>query len=277
MTRFKVCLSMICLAACLNSYAESENGNASSHSEQAEWGYGVENGPVAWGQLSPEYALCAVGMHQSPIDLVNPTSAALPAIAFNYQPTALRIQNNGHTIVVASSPENSIEVDNGHTIVVASSPENSIEVDSTRYELLQFHFHAPSEHTVAGQSFAMEMHLVHQNEDGALAVIGVLIERGGEHTAFNSLWAHLPSTPGAVQQIEQVAIDAGALLPSARSYYRYDGSLTTPPCSEGVQWFVLTTPIELSEAQIATFAAIVHGNNRPVQPLNGRQLLVDVQ
>ena len=259
MTRFKVCLGMICLAACMNSYAESENGNASSHPEQAEWGYGVENGPTAWGQLSPEYALCAVGMHQSPIDLVNPTAAALPAIAFNYQPTALRIQNNGHTIVVASSQE------------------NSIEVDSTRYELLQFHFHAPSEHTVAGQSFAMEMHLVHQNEDGALAVIGVLIERGGEHAAFNSLWAHLPSTPGAAQQIEQVAIDAGALLPSARAYYRYDGSLTTPPCSEGVQWFVLTTPIALSEAQIDAFAAIVHGNNRPVQPLNGRQLLVDVQ
>ena len=257
MTRFKVFIGMICLAACMNSYAESGNGNASSHPEQAEWGYGVENGPAVWGQLSPEYALCAVGTHQSPIDLVNPTSAALPAIAFNYQPTALRIQNNGHTIVVASLPE------------------NWIEVDSTRYELLQFHFHAPSEHTVAGQSFAMEMHLVHQNKDGALAVIGVLIERGKEHAAFNPLWAHLPSTPGAVQQIEQVAVDAGDLLPSARSYYRYDGSLTTPPCSEGVQWFVLTTPIALSEAQVAAFAAIVHGNNRPVQPLNGRQLLAD--
>ena len=255
MTRFKVCLSMICLAACMNSYAESGNGNP----DQAEWGYGVEHGPAVWGQLSPEYALCAVGMHQSPIDLVNPTSAALPAIAFNYQPTALRIQNNGHTVVVASSKE------------------NWIEVDSTRYELLQFHFHAPSEHTVAGQSFAMEMHLVHQDKDGALAVIGVLMERGKAHAAFNSLWAHLPNTPGAVQQIEQVAVDAGALLPSARAYYRYDGSLTTPPCSEGVQWFVLTTPIELSQAQLAAFAAIVHGNNRPVQPLNGRQLLVDVQ
>lgn len=258
MTRFKVCLSMICLAACMNSYAESGNGNASSHSEQAEWGYGVENGPAVWGQLSPEYALCAVGTHQSPIDLVNPTSAELPAIAFNYQPTALRIQNNGHTVVVASSKE------------------NWIEVDSTRYELLQFHFHAPSEHTVAGQSFAMEMHLVHQNKDGALAVIGVLMERGKDHAAFNSLWAHLPSTLGAEQQVEQVAVDADSLLPSARSYYRYDGSLTTPPCSEGVKWFVLTTPIELSESQIDAFAAIVHANNRPVQPLNGRQLLVNV-
>ena len=258
MNRFNVCIGAIffAIASCVNSYAES--CHAPSHSDQAEWGYGVENGPAVWGKLSPEYALCAVGTHQSPIDLVNPTSAALPAIAFNYQPTTLHIHNNGHTIEVASSAE------------------NWIEVDSTRYELLQFHFHAPSEHTVAGQPFAMEMHIVHQSEDGTLAVIGVLIGRGSEHAAFNSLWAHLPSTPSAEQHIEQVSVDAGDLLPSARSSYRYDGSLTTPPCSEGVKWFVLTTPIELSEAQIAAFTAIVNGNNRPVQPLNERQLLVDV-
>ena len=258
MNRFNVCIGVIfiAIASCINSYAESEN--APSHPDQAEWGYGVENGPAVWGQLSPEYALCTEGTHQSPIDLVNPTSAALPAIAFNYQPAALHIRNNGHTIEVAF-PKG-----------------NWIEVDSTRYELLQFHFHAPSEHTVAGQPFAMEMHLVHQSKDGTLAVIGVLIERGSEHAAFNPLWAHLPGTPGAEQHIEQVSVDAGDLLPSARSSYRYDGSLTTPPCSEGVKWFVLTTPIELSEAQIASFTAIVHGNNRPVQPLNGRQLLVDV-
>lgn len=258
MNRFNACIGaiFIAIASCMNSYAES--GNTSSHPDQIEWGYGTENGPAVWGQLSPEYALCAAGTHQSPIDLVNPTSAALPAIAFNYQPAALNIRNNGHTIEVAF-PKG-----------------NWIEVDSTRYELLQFHFHAPSEHTVAGQPFAMEMHLVHQSEDGALAVVGVLIERGKDHIAFNPLWAYLPSTLGAAQQIEQIAIDAGDLLPSARASYRYDGSLTTPPCSEGVKWFVLTTPIELSEAQIATFAAIIHGNNRPVQPLNGRQLLVDV-
>ena len=258
MNRFNVCIGVIfiAIASCINGYAESEN--APSHPDQAEWGYGVENGPAVWGQLSPEYALCAEGTHQSPINLVNPTSAALPAIALNYQPTVLHIRNNGHTIAVASSAE------------------NWIEVDTTRYELLQFHFHAPSEHTVAGQPFAMEMHLVHQSKDSTLAVIGVLIERGSEHAAFNPLWTYLPSTPGAEQHIEQVSVDAGDLLPSARSSYRYDGSLTTPSCSEGVKWFVLTTPIELSEAQIASFTAIVHGNNRPVQPLNGRKLLVDV-
>ena len=164
MNRFKVCIGMIGLACCANSYAES--GNAPSHLVRAEWGYSAENGPAVWAQLSSEYALCAEGTQQSPIDLVNPTSAVLPAIAFNYQPTPLHIHNNGHTVVVASVQE------------------NWIEVDSTRYELLQFHFHAPSEHTVAGQSFAMEMHLVHQSNDGVLAVIGVLIERGKEHAAF---------------------------------------------------------------------------------------------
>ena len=122
----------------------------------------------------------------------------------------------------------------------------------------------------------MEMHLVHKSKNNTLAVIGVLIERGSNHVAFDSLLAHLPNTPGEVQRIEHVTINADDLLPSARRAYRYDGSLTTPPCSEGVKWFVLTTPIELSKVQIATFTAIVHNNNRPVQPLNGRKLLVDV-
>ncbi len=228
-----------------------------SHSEKVEWGYGAENGPDVWDQLSPEYILCAAGTRQSPIDLVNPTPAQLPAIVFNYRPTALNIRHNGHAIEVASTAE------------------NWIAVDDTRYELLQFHFHAPSEHTLAGKPFAMEMHLVHKSTDGTLAVLGVLIERGSDHAAFNALWAHLPSTPGEVRRIEHVAINPCDLLPSARRTYRYDGSLTTPPCEEGVKWFVLTTPIELSEAQIAAFTAIVHGNNRPLQPLNGRKLLVD--
>ena len=256
MSEFKIVLGLCMIGLCMNSYAESNN--APAHPEQAEWGYGAENGPDVWGQLSPEYVLCAEGSRQSPIDLVNATSAKLPAIVFNYQPTSLNIRNNGHTIEVASTAE------------------NWIEVDSTRYELLQFHFHAPSEHAIAGELLAMEMHLVHQSKDGTLAVLGVLIERGSDHAAFKTLWAHLPSAPDEGQRIEQVTINADDLLPSVRTAYRYDGSLTTPPCSEGVKWFVLTTPIELSEAQIAAFTAIVHNNNRPVQPLNERELLVDI-
>ena len=239
----------------MSSHANSKN--SPPRTENVEWGYEAGNGPDVWGRLSPEFLLCAEGILQSPIDLANPKEAKLPAVVFNYRPTALEIRNNGHTIEVASSSE------------------NWIEAGDARYELLQFHFHAPGEHTVAGKSFDIEMHLVHQDGNGTLAVIGVLIEQGDENAAFEPLWAHLPETAGAAQHHGNVTINAEDLLPASRHTYRYDGSLTTPPCSEGVRWFVLTTPVELSAAQIAQFRSIFHGNNRPVQPLGERELLVD--
>ena len=237
--------------------------NVTSDVHKVEWGYEAENGPNVWGKLNSGYSLCAVGMHQSPIDLVNPTPTELPAITFNYQPTTLDIRHNGHTIEVGYPAE--------------PDAGSWIEVDGTRYQLLQFHFHTPSEHTVAGELFDMEMHLVHKSEDGTLAVIGVLIEDGSENAAFNEIWAHLPTAAGETKRVEHVTFNVEELLPSARDTYRYEGSLTTPPCSEGVNWFVMTAPIEMSEAQIAAFAAIIHRNNRPVQPLNGRELLIDVE
>ena len=227
------------------------------HTKTICWGYEAENGPDVWAQLSPEYGLCGIGIHQSPIDIVNPTPAELPAINFNYQPTSLNIHNTGNTIEVAY-------------------PKGSwVEVDGTKYHLLQFHFHSPSEHTVTGNLFDMEMHLVHESEDGILAVIGVLIKSGSINTAFNAFWHYLPSIPDESKQIKNVIVNAFDLLPSTKHTYRYDGSLTTPPCSEEIKWFVMTTPIEMSESQIAAFKAILDGNNRPVQPLNGRELLVD--
>ena len=226
--------------------------------EKVEWGYEAENGPDVWAQLNPKYILCANGKHQSPIDLVNPTPEKLSPITYTYDSTTiLNIQNTGHTIEVAY-PEG-----------------NWIEVDGTRYQLLQFHFHAPSEHTVAGQPFAMEMHLVHKSEEGNLAVVGVFIESGRENAEFIPIWDQLPSTPGEPLHNEGVIFNAIDLLPGTRDAYRYDGSLTTPPCSEEVKWIVLTTPIEMSKAQISAFKAIIHDNNRPVQPLNGRKLFVD--
>ena len=235
--------------------------------DKTEWGYETENGPEVWGQLKPEYILCAEGKHQSPINIVNATLAELPALPHTYNSSiGMDIRNNGHTIEV-------------------TYPEGSwIEVDGTRYQLLQFHFHAPSEHTVAGKLFDIEMHLVHKSEAGDLAVLGVFIESGGHNPAFEPVWEHLPSVPGETQHVAGVTIDLRHILsPIAEvteagqtvfpNYYRYDGSLTTPPCSEGVKWSVLTTPLEMSETQILAFKAIIHDNNRPVQPLNGRKLL----
>jgi len=222
---------------------------------EPHWGYGPEDGPAVWGRLSSEYLLCAVGNRQSPIDIVGATQAEVPAVVFHYQPMMLEAQHNGHTVEVASTSE------------------NWIEVGGARYDLAQFHFHTPGEHTVEGRPFDMEVHLVHRNEEGTLAVVGILVRRGGEHPVLDALAAQLPK-PGESLAIEK-KIAVSELLPEARRIFRYEGSLTTPPCSEGVQWFVFETPVEVSAAALAAFEAILGNNSRPVQPLNGRELLID--
>lgn len=258
----------ICFVMCITGCGRAKD--LPVHTDKVKWGYAAENGPDVWGQLNPEYILCAEGTHQSPIDIVNPMPTELPTIFYEYYPaTGVDIHHNGHTIEVAY-------------------PEGSgIQIDGTHYQLLQFHFHAPSEHTVARKSFDMEMHLVHESEAGNLAVVGLLIESGRHHPGFDPVWTYLPSAPLETQRIENVIIDLDVMLSLNKQVtdeavkafpntYRYNGSLTTPPCSEGVKWIVLTTPVEMSESQIAAFKAIIHGNNRPVQPLNGRELLLDV-
>lgn len=224
--------------------------------EPVHWSYEGEEGPAHWGELSPDFALCSSGKEQSPVDIPASTPLNESGIAFNYQPTAVNILNNGHTIQV--------NYDEG----------SLIEVDGTKYNLLQFHFHGPSEHTVNGQSYDMEMHLVHQNADGGLAVVGVLIKSGSENPAFAPMWDNLPAEEGGPEMVSGASVNASDLLPADRAYYRYNGSLTTPPCSEDVKWFMLSTPAELSEGQIDAFEAIMHDNNRPVQPLNDRSFLL---
>ena len=219
------------------------------------WGYASDDGPAVWGRLSSEYALCAVGDRQSPIDIVGATPADAPAVSFHYQPMKPQLWNNGHTVEVVSTSE------------------NWIEVGRARYDLTQFHFHTPGEHTVEGRPFDMEVHLVHRNEEGTLAVVGVFVRRGDEHPVLDALAKHLPA-PGESSALEE-NLAASELLPEASRMFRYEGSLTTPPCSEGVQWFVLETPVEISDAGLAAFEAILGNNSRPVQPLNGRELLID--
>ncbi len=217
----------------------------------AEWGYTGDIGPSHWGDLSPKYALAKDGKQQSPIDIRGAASADLPSLAFDYKPSRINLVYNGHTVE---------EMEDG---------KSSVTVGGKRYTLEQFHFHSPSEHTINGRHADMEMHLVHKAADDTLAVVAVMINEGAENAAFAPVWDNLPSKDMAKREAS-ATIDASALLPSDHGYYRYMGSLTTPPCTEGVHWMVLRTPIALSRSQIDAFRAVIHGNNRPVQPLNGR-------
>lgn len=223
------------------------------HAAHPHWAYEGENGPAKWGEVSPDYSACK-GHHQSPIDISGTTEEKLPAIAFSYHPSKGEILNNGHTIQVNYTKG------------------SSIKLHGEDYQLLQFHFHDPSEHTIKGKAAAMELHLVHKNEKGELAVVGVLIEEGKENEVLKTAWKQMPAKADE-KKILKSAINADELLPKKRGYYTYPGSLTTPPCSEIVTWLVLKNPIQMSKAQIAKFKSVINANSRPVQPVNDRKVL----
>ena len=237
-------------------HAEEE---AQGDAHEVHWTYSGEEGPEHWGALSEEFGLCATGEEQSPIDLVDAAGENLPDITFNYQPSALNIINNGHTVQVNYDPG------------------SSIEVDGVVYDLLQFHFHSQSEHTIDGASYPLELHLVHSTPEGNLAVVGVMLEAGEENAAFASTWENAPGEASEGMQIDGATVNALDMLPAGGAYYSYGGSLTTPPCSEGVKWHVMTTPVQVSQAQIDAMADILQGNYRPVQPLHDRELAVDTE
>jgi carbonic anhydrase len=190
----------------------------------------------------------------------------LPDWSPQFKPASLKI---AHNAMIADG------INNGHTIQVNFPGGDVLTIGDASYELVQFHFHSPSEHTVKGEHFAMEMHLVHRSAEGNLAVAGVFIEEGQHNPAFDPIWSNLPTTKGNESHFQDVIVDLTTLLPTETTTYRYDGSLTTPPCSEGVKWIIATTPIQLSKEQIGAIRKIIHGNNRPVQPLHGRPVVTD--
>lgn len=212
------------------------------------WAYEGEEGPAHWAELSDHYEQCGLGQHQSPIALTgDDVLANLTPIEINYQETPLHIINNGHTIEVK-------ELHDSHIVL-----------DGITYHLEQFHFHAPSEHTLDGNHYPMEMHLVHQAEDGKLAVIGIFIAEGEENSLFYPVWDFLPDQ--AIGTIETgTAVNPAMMLPDNQTVYQYSGSLTTPPCSENVTWLVMPDPVPLSADQISGFTDIINHNNRPTQP-----------
>ena len=219
------------------------------------WAYEGDSGPAHWGNIKPEFELCKKGMKQSPIDVTFGRNADLSGILVDYNSRPLEILNNGYTIQV--------------NIAKGSK----IEVERKEYDLLQFHFHSPSEHWINGKAYDLVAHFVHKENNGdELAVIGVLFEEGKTHPALQGLWKHLPKKAGEKHAVAEVTVDAAKILPSDRSYYHYSGSLTTPPCSEGVKWMVLKNPVQISKSQLAAFRAVMDGNVRPVQPLHDRMI-----
>lgn len=230
--------------------------------DAADWGYEGEAGPENWGELSPDYALCADGSAQSPIDIRDASELTLVDIEFHYD----EAEAGGDSSDVISN--------NGHTIQVDAAPGRSIVYNGIRYDLLQFHFHAPSEHRIQGAAALMEAHFVHRDANsGNLAVVGILLEEGeGDNEAYAAVLERMPA-----EVDEPAALPAPlamqSLLPDRRGYYSYQGSLTTPPCSEIVRWLLLDTPVELSARQIAAYTALYSNNARPVQPLGKRDLL----
>ncbi|MFL6664362.1 MAG: carbonic anhydrase [Rhizobacter sp.] len=222
-------------------------------SRHVDWSYDGPSGPAAWARLQPEFAKCAGGLRQSPIDIRDGIAVQLDPVKFDYHPSAFRV------------------IDNGHTVQVNVAPGNTIEVMGRRFELQQFHFHRPSEEHVAGRQFDMSAHLVHKDAEGRLAVVAVLLERGGAQPVVQSVWNNLPLEKGE-ELAAPTPIDLQQLLPADRGYYTYMGSLTTPPCSEGVLWMVMKQPVPVSAEQVGIFSRLYPMNARPVQSAAGRMI-----
>lgn len=218
------------------------------------WSYEGAGGPEHWGELSPEFRACGAGAQQSPLDLDNRTPSLLSGPTIDWRPGPFEVVNNGHTIQANAAPG------------------NQVLLDGKSYDLLQFHFHHPSEHQVDGRPYSMETHFVHKSADGNLAVLGVFLTPGHENGELEKVWARLPQQSGHKAQTSG-PVDIRLLLPASRACYRYAGSLTTPPCSEIVDWLVFRDPVQVSAGQIARFARLYPANARPVQPQNRRFIL----
>jgi carbonic anhydrase len=241
-------LSVLIITLTINiAYAKN-----SSESHGTVWNYQGEKGPANWASLDESFSLCKNGKNQSPIDIQDAKKRLSNSIEFDYKFTPLKIVNNGHAIEVVYEPG------------------STIKIDGQEYELKQFHFHGPSEHQFKSNSYPMEVHLVHKNAEGKIAVVGIFMEVGQANEFVETIWANIPEK--GENEISGVSINVSALPPKNQVYYYYEGSLTTPPCTEGVNWYVLKTPIQVSREQVARFYSFYNHNARPLQSLNDRQI-----
>ena len=220
-------------------------------STHGHWDYDGKGGPANWSHISPDNQTCANGKRQSPIDIKDGIRVDLEPIKFNYGTTTYSV------------------IDNGHTVQVNIAEGQSLRIMERTYQLLQFHFHKPSEERVNGRSYDMVAHLVHKDADGKLAVVAVLMEQGPENPLIQTIWNNLPLEQGMLVS-PAAPIDLGKLLPEKRDYWTYMGSLTTPPCTEDVLWMVMKQPLQISADQVGIFGRLYPNNARPVQPTNNR-------
>ena len=254
----KIVLSIAVLALTSSLMAEEHSAEKSvdANHHAAHWGYEGDASPEHWAEMSDKFALCGTGQNQSPIDIKSDIDADLPAIEFAYKGKAEKVLNNGHTIQV--------DIAEGSSIVV----------DGKTFVLKQFHFHTPSENTIDGKSFPLEAHFVHRNaEENTYAVVSVMFDEGEENPILKSIWEKMPA-----EARKDAAIDEGLnysqLMPEDKDYYRFNGSFTTPPCTEGVRWYVLKKPMKVSKEQVEKFFAVMkHANNRNIQKLGARVIV----
>lgn len=252
MTRFFLWKAFVyAFAACLASLSFFSFAQETT----AEWSYQGKEGPKDWGDLAAAYRTCKTGHAQSPINIQGAKKADLPPLKFDYHAVPLNI------------------MDNGHTIEVIYAPGSTLTVGDKVYTLKQFHFHHPSEEHVNGHGYDMSAHLVHADSEGHLAVVGVLLEKGAANALIDSIWKNIPKQKEKAVDVPGVTVNAKDLLPPDLGYYAFSGSLTTPPCSEGVTWYVLKNSEPISDAQVATFAKEYPKDARPIQRVNGRELL----
>src|SRR5580698_2564375 len=220
----------------------------------AAWSYEGKTGPLNWGRLDPAYKACSSGKEQSPIDIHGAhLDKNLQPIEFHYVSGVMTLTNTGHTVQV-TPPAGSYIVAGG-----------------TRYDLVQFHFHHPGEEVVKGKLPDMTVHFVHKSADGKIAVVAVRLNEGNANAILAALWEHLPKTLGATDKVTESLNPAG-LLPTDRGYWTYEGSLTAPPCTEGVRWFVMEQQVEVSRDQLRSFGALYKVNSRMIQTSHGRKI-----
>jgi carbonic anhydrase len=274
-TEFPFNLFLLLILASNGLFAAANQHADTGHTPH--WGYTGGTGPEEWKNLSDEYVLCGSGRRQSPVDIWNEVPADLYPLRFQYQPIPLLVLNNGHTLQANYNTAGRAEtVDiGGKAYPVQSEPvySSTLMMGDVPYKLLQFHFHTPSEHARNGQRYAMEVHLVHKSADGNLAVLGILLRQGRENPTLQKLLDHVSSDIGKVNSAQGVTINAADLLPADREVFHYSGSLTTPPCSENVNWFVMKTPVDVSDTQVKRFEKLIGKNARPLQGMHWRLML----